>query len=189
MWSADIPIHNPQLFQVRHPSTESSLVSVGKFGLSDVSITVKRGVRLVSMMTPTICDYRLLNLCTVPIAFAQCKYDGPFEVLKAFQKIEKDEEAIFDPSLTSDVERLYNRSLGFNLYVPSGPKALDFWIVLPSKYRRKGAKTKTNDRRHETSTPAADIIREQRQLQSYQQDILEEGDDAENVKTNLLEVS
>lgn len=82
LWSAEFEINSARVFQLRHPSVESNGLVVGDFDLTEVSVTVKNGVKLIRFLNPDVPDYRLVNLSTVPLAISQFKNDGPFEVLK-----------------------------------------------------------------------------------------------------------
>ncbi|EZG87024.1 amine-terminal region of chorein, A TM vesicle-mediated sorter [Gregarina niphandrodes] len=82
LWSQPIQISNAQVIQLRYPTIDSPAVSVGAFGLIDISVTMKNGVRLISFMPSHVPEFRLCNLSSVALGVAQHNLHGPFEILK-----------------------------------------------------------------------------------------------------------
>eukprot|EP01053_Blabericola_migrator_P005010 Blabericola_migrator_1__5009@NODE_25_length_21156_cov_56_925364_g22_i0_p1_GENE_NODE_25_length_21156_cov_56_925364_g22_i0NODE_25_length_21156_cov_56_925364_g22_i0_p1_ORF_typecomplete_len4304_score722_72SHRBD/PF06650_12/6_1e03SHRBD/PF06650_12/1_8e15SHRBD/PF06650_12/1_9e03VPS13_C/PF16909_5/1_3e07VPS13_C/PF16909_5/5_7e03Apt1/PF10351_9/2_7e02Apt1/PF10351_9/1_9_NODE_25_length_21156_cov_56_925364_g22_i087712912 len=154
LWSCPVEISSAQVFQLRHPTSETTPLCVGYFELTEVSVTVRNGVKIIRFLNPDVPDYRLVNLSSLPLAVAQHKFDGPFEVLKPIKR-----QTLMDHALKMDKgssgkghgiheliakntlnpASLTSVSVPFSFYKPSGPPTVEIW--LPGFNRGRVTKT------------------------------------------------
>lgn len=141
LWSAAFAVNSARLTQIRHPTIATPAVSVGAFDLTDVSVTIKNGVRLISLIKTQVPDFRLVNNSDHCIAVAQHEFDGPFEVLKPSLSLHK---KIRDDL---DLARLQPFSLPFNFYDTQRPNSkLELWVVGMPRRKRPNFKRRGDGR-------------------------------------------